>query len=104
MATIIPLASFDVRTYNAAIPGIVQSKARAGKHVHLVEMYSALTTADLADGVRPDAGGYTKMATVWCNALQAVPAASAARRRPPRRPPPVPARGRQPVAGAAPRR
>jgi len=75
VATIIPLSCCDatVRTFNAQIPGIVTSKANAGKHVHLVAMYNALTTADLADGVHPNAGGYSKMATVWYNALRSVP-------------------------------
>ena len=75
VSTIIPLSMADaaVRTFNAAVPGIVQTRANAGKHVHLVEMYSALTTADLADGVHPNAGGYAKMATVWYNALLSVP-------------------------------
>jgi lysophospholipase L1-like esterase len=72
VSTIIPLNGADsqVRTYNAAIPAIVQSK---GPHVHLVDMFPALTLADLADGVHPNAGGYSKMATVWFNALRSVP-------------------------------
>ncbi|GAA1102317.1 SGNH/GDSL hydrolase family protein [Streptomyces javensis] len=75
VATITPLGFLDstVRAYNAAIPGIVQSKVNAGKRVHLVDMYSALTPADLADGVHPNAGGYDKMADVWWRALRAVP-------------------------------
>jgi lysophospholipase L1-like esterase len=75
VSTIIPLSGADsqVRTYNAAIPGIVQSKVNAGRRVHLVDMYPALTLADLADGVHPNAGGYSKMATVWYNALRSVP-------------------------------
>ncbi|PJE96776.1 SGNH hydrolase [Streptomyces carminius] len=75
VATIIPLpfADANVRAYNAAIPGIVRSKAEAGRHVHLVEMYSALTAADLADGVHPNATGYGKMAAVWYDALLSVP-------------------------------
>ncbi|SDR21859.1 cellulose binding domain-containing protein [Thermostaphylospora chromogena] len=75
VATIIPLAGADatVRAFNSAIPGIVQSRADAGRRVHLVDMYSALTLADLADGVHPNAGGYSKMATVWYNALLSVP-------------------------------
>ncbi|MGW5448506.1 hypothetical protein [Streptomyces asiaticus] len=36
-------------------------------------MYSALTPADLADGVHPNAGGYDKMADVWWRALRSVP-------------------------------
>jgi lysophospholipase L1-like esterase len=75
VATIVPISFADstVRTFNATIPGIVQSKVNAGKRVHLVDMYRALTTADLADGVHPNAGGYSKMANVWYNALLSVP-------------------------------
>lgn len=75
VATIVPLSSGDatVRAFNATIPSMVQSKVNAGKKVHLVDMYRALTTADLADGVHPNAGGYSKMATVWYNALLSVP-------------------------------
>jgi len=77
VATIIPLASASQeaagRTFNAAIPGIVQRNASAGKHVHLVDMHSALTAADLTDGIHPTAGGYDKMAAMWYSALQSVP-------------------------------
>ncbi|MER7281229.1 cellulose binding domain-containing protein [Dactylosporangium sp. NPDC000244] len=75
VAQIIPVQCCDatVRTYNAAIPGIVQSRVNAGKHLHLVDMYSALTTADLLDGIHPGPVGYGKMATVWYNALLSVP-------------------------------
>ncbi|WP_329020050.1 cellulose binding domain-containing protein [Micromonospora rifamycinica] len=75
VATIIPRNGTEsaVRTFNAAIPGIVQSKASAGKRVHLVDMFSAVGTGDLADGIHPNATGYRKMATTWYNALRAVP-------------------------------
>jgi lysophospholipase L1-like esterase len=77
VATIIPLSSPSqeaaARTFNAAVPGIVQNKAAAGKRVHLVDMHAALTTADLIDGVHPTAGGYDKMAATWYAALRAVP-------------------------------
>jgi len=77
VAQIIPLANAGqesaVRTFNAAIPGIVQTKVNAGRHVHLVDMHSALTTADLTDGVHPTAAGYDKMAATWFNALRSVP-------------------------------
>jgi lysophospholipase L1-like esterase len=76
VAQIIPLANSgqnaQVRTYNAAIPGIVSSKVSAGKHVHLVDMYDALSTSDLADGVHPTATGYDKMAAAWYSALLSV--------------------------------
>jgi lysophospholipase L1-like esterase len=77
VATIIPLANASQetagRTFNAAVPGIVQNKVNAGKHVHLVDMHAALTTADLTDGIHPTAGGYDKMAATWYAALRAVP-------------------------------
>jgi lysophospholipase L1-like esterase len=77
VAQIIPLANAGqesaVRTFNAAIPGIVQSKASSGKHVHLVDMHSALTASDLTDGIHPTAAGYDKMAATWYSALLSVP-------------------------------
>ncbi|MEU4476144.1 cellulose binding domain-containing protein [Micromonospora sp. NPDC023888] len=75
VATIIPKSGADnqVRGYNAAIPGIVQTRAAAGKRVHLVDMYRALTLSDLADGVHPNATGYRKMAVAWYDALRSVP-------------------------------
>ncbi|HZM84745.1 MAG TPA: carbohydrate binding domain-containing protein [Candidatus Limnocylindrales bacterium] len=77
VAQIIPIANASqdaaARNFNATIPGIVQSKVNAGKRVHLVDMHSALTTADLIDGVHPTATGYEKMAAVWYSALLSVP-------------------------------
>ena len=83
VAQIIPLGNSgqnaQVQTYNAAIPGIVSSKVSAGKHVHLVDQYDALTTADLVDGIHPTAGGYDKMAAVWYSALLSVSGSMASR-------------------------
>ncbi|MEV8437995.1 ricin-type beta-trefoil lectin domain protein [Actinosynnema sp. NPDC051121] len=77
VATIIPLANSGqeaaARNFNATIPGMVQSKVNAGKRVRLVDMHSALTTADLIDGVHPTATGYDKMAATWYSALRSVP-------------------------------
>lgn len=61
-------------TSGTAIPGIVQRNTDAGKRVHLVDMHSALTTADLIDGIHPTASGYDKMAAAWFAALRSVPA------------------------------
>ena len=44
----------------------------AGRHVHLVDLHSAVSTADLADGIHPNALGYDKMAAAWFAALQSV--------------------------------
>ena len=75
VATIVPLpfAQARVDRYNDAIPALVRARADAGKRVHLVEMRNALTAADLADGVHPNATGYDKMAAVWFDALRSVP-------------------------------
>lgn len=77
VATIIPLSNAgqesNARAFNSAIPGIVQSKVNAGRRVHLVDMHSALSTADLIDGIHPTANGYDKMAATWYSALQATP-------------------------------
>lgn len=75
VATLIPVSYADakVRAYNAAIPGMVSSRAAAGKRVHLVDMYSAVSLSDLPDGVHPNATGYDKMAAVWFAALRSVP-------------------------------
>lgn len=75
VATIVPLSGRDstVRGFNSALTSIVQARANAGRRVHLVDMFNALTLADLADGVHPNATGYNKMAAVWYNALLSVP-------------------------------
>jgi lysophospholipase L1-like esterase len=75
VAMITPITGMDstVRAFNATIPPMVKGKAGAGKKVYLVDQYHALTTADLADGVHPNARGYYKMATTWYNALLSVP-------------------------------
>jgi lysophospholipase L1-like esterase len=92
VATIIPLSSASqeaaARTFNAAIPGIVQGKAAAGKHVHLVDMHAALTAADLIDGIHPTAAGYDKMAAAWYAALRTVPGSIGTPNSDPSSPPP----------------
>jgi len=65
-----PTLESRVTTYNAALPGIVAQK---GPMTHLVDMHSAITTSDLADGVHPNATGYDKMGDRWFAALQSVP-------------------------------
>lgn len=74
VATCIPLAynMSGIQSFNAQIPNLVQTRASAGKHVHLVNMYSALSTSDLTDQVHPTSNGYNKMAAVWYTALQSV--------------------------------
>lgn len=72
VATIVPFPMNEgtVQAFNAEIPGIVQA---AGGNVHLVDQYNALTASDLADGIHPNAVGYSKMAATWYEALLSVP-------------------------------
>ena len=63
-----------INTYNSQIPGIVQARVNAGKHVYMVSM-SSLTTADLNDGLHPSDGGYQKMADAWDAGVKQVIAA-----------------------------
>jgi lysophospholipase L1-like esterase len=74
VSSIIPFPSgaSAVSTFNKAVPGVVKQRADAGKHVLYVDMFSALTTADLgSDQVHPNEGGYEKMAVVWYGAIKA---------------------------------
>jgi hypothetical protein len=64
----------EVVTFNDQIPAIVQARANSGKHVVMVDM-SALTTADLEDGLHPNDTGYQLMANAWDAAIQKVIAA-----------------------------
>ena len=57
--------------YNPLIPGIVARRAALGQNVSFVDMHSALTGADLADGLHPNQTGYDKMADTWFAAMQA---------------------------------
>jgi lysophospholipase L1-like esterase len=59
----------EVVTFNSQLPAIVQARASAGKHIYLVDM-SALTTADLSDGLHPNDTGYQLMANAWDSAIQ----------------------------------
>ena len=67
----LPMDASQVTTYNKAVPGVVQQRASAGKHVLYVDMFSALTTSDLgSDQVNPNEGGYEKMAVVWYTGIK----------------------------------
>jgi lysophospholipase L1-like esterase len=59
-----------VRAYNRAVPGVVQSRAAAGKKVVFVDVARGLTPADLADGIHPNQRGYAKIAEAWSRALR----------------------------------
>ncbi len=61
-----------MRSYNAALAGIVAAEQAEGRRVRFVDMHPALGMGDLADGVHPNATGYARMARVWHSALRGV--------------------------------
>jgi lysophospholipase L1-like esterase len=59
-----------IRNYNAALPGVVQTRVAAGRHAIVVDMFTGFPTSDLeADGVHPTPAGYALMAAVWYAAI-----------------------------------
>ncbi len=64
-----------VQTYNNAIPGLVQTRVTAGKHIVVVDMYAAFTantnykTALMNDELHPNNAGYMVMANTWYAAI-----------------------------------
>jgi lysophospholipase L1-like esterase len=56
-------------SYNAYIPTLVSNQVAAGRQVYYIDLHSAITTNDLADGLHPNQLGYDKMATNWFGIL-----------------------------------
>ena len=72
VAKIIPLPSgaAAVKTFNAAIPGLIQTRVAAGKHLMLVDLNTAFPSSGMSsDNVHPNAMGYTWMGGAWYDAL-----------------------------------
>ncbi len=70
VAKITPLSTTawnaTVKAYNDAIPGLVQTRAAAGKHVILADMNTGFTSAMLhSDGIHPVQAGYDFMGDEW---------------------------------------
>jgi len=64
-----------VNTYNARFPDIVAEQIQQGRHLILVDMYTAFTrdanykTSLLGDDLHPNEAGYARMAEVWYETL-----------------------------------
>ena len=58
-----------VQQFNAAIRTNVQARQAAGQKVRFVDVNSALTTADLYDGVHPTEAAHAKIAQKWVEAI-----------------------------------
>src|SRR6185295_13727487 len=56
-------------TFNPYVPAIATNQEAMGRQVFFDDLRSALTTADLADGLHPNQTGYNKMATNWFSNL-----------------------------------
>ena len=70
VAKITPLnnagSNATIKTYNDAIPGLVQTRAAAGKHIILGDMNTGFTSGMLSnDGVHPNKAGYDFMGDTW---------------------------------------
>jgi len=58
------------KIFNNEIPKVVKAFTDQQKHVMAVDMYKAVSVADLApDGKHPNPDGYKKMADAWYDAL-----------------------------------
>lgn len=73
VAQLIPATREPTRSniveYNKKIPGIVASRAKAGKKVLVVSM-SAVTDSDIGDQLHPDDEGYSKIAEAWYTGIK----------------------------------
>lgn len=79
VAQIVPITVDEkdrlVQIYNAAIPAIVDQKAKAGAHVVLVDMHKAIKqnskwkTDLFGDALHPKDAGFDVMANVWWAAI-----------------------------------
>ncbi|KAL8797126.1 MAG: hypothetical protein Q9195_000593 [Heterodermia aff. obscurata] len=58
-----------IQAFNAAVPGIVDARARAGHHCMVTSMES-ITADELIDGLHPTDAGYRKMADLWLDAIE----------------------------------
>ena len=66
----IPERDATVQAFNATIAGLATTGAPGGTRV--VDMYTAVPAAMLADGLHPTNAGYAAMAQVWAAALPQV--------------------------------
>lgn len=74
VAQIIPLGygtNSVIQAYNQSIPGLVQQRASAGKHITIVDMYTGFTTSTMlgSDNVHPNTAGYKFMADHWYSVI-----------------------------------
>ncbi|CAM1503527.1 Fc.00g011180.m01.CDS01 [Cosmosporella sp. VM-42] len=59
-----------IETFNKAIPAIVKGFTDDGKNVAVVDMHSAVSISQLADGLHPNDDGYENMTETYYAAIQ----------------------------------
>jgi lysophospholipase L1-like esterase len=65
-----------VAQYNAVIPGIVQERVDAGKHLILVDQFTRIASTPnfvaqlVPDNIHPNNAGYAIMAETWYDAIE----------------------------------
>ncbi|KAF8177364.1 lipolytic enzyme [Mycena galopus ATCC 62051] len=59
-----------INTYNAALPGVVQTFVAAGRSVVLVDCHAVVAVTDLVDGTHPNDAAYARMAQVFYEGFQ----------------------------------
>lgn len=74
VAQIVPLGYGDnavIKAYNQAIPGVVDARVAAKKHVTKVDMFTGFTTSSMiaSDKVHPNDTGYAFMAERWYSVI-----------------------------------
>ncbi|KAF7326060.1 Lipolytic enzyme [Mycena kentingensis (nom. inval.)] len=65
-----PAANARVKTFNAAIPGIVQKFTDAGRTVVFVDSYAVVKVEDLADDVHPNDTAYARIGRAFYDGIQ----------------------------------
>ncbi len=64
-----------IKTYDDAIPAVVQARADAGKHILLVDMFTPFNpnkASLIEDQWHPNLQGYVLLATQWYSVLQSL--------------------------------
>jgi lysophospholipase L1-like esterase len=74
VAQILPLGygtNDVIKSYNQLIPGLVQSKVAAGKHIVVVDMFTGFNASSMlgSDKIHPNDAGYQYMAEHWYSVI-----------------------------------
>ena len=73
VSPILPILGTDLpTTFNLALHARVSTLAGQGMHISWCSQMSAITLAQLGDGVHPDSGGYRQLGDAWYSAIQAL--------------------------------